>query len=224
LTVPRAQFWFLYALFLVFCVAVLAYRNAKKTLAGALLFVSATTYLTQNYYPEQLHIAYVTNNFVFFAAGASASLVEQLPWRRIATPAFGAIGGFISIWVLIYLYRIPTTPDSSAISLILAFSGISAVVAISVLIAKFVPSSALTLVGAMSMQIYLMHIIAGSGLRVFLSKGLGVQDAWIHLALGTIIGVCLPMTATLALNRLGIKALFEPPHWLSFSLRKNKGN
>lgn len=43
------------------------------------------------------------------------------------------------------------------------------------------------------MAIYLMHILAGSGTRILLSRFLGVTDAAAHLILGTIAGVAIPL-------------------------------
>ncbi|KAF1042143.1 MAG: hypothetical protein GAK35_02886 [Herbaspirillum frisingense] len=45
------------------------------------------------------------------------------------------------------------------------------------------------------MPIFLMHILAGSGVRIGLRKFLGVESALVHVIAGTVAGVILPWLA-----------------------------
>jgi EpsI family protein len=56
-------------------------------------------------------------------------------------------------------------------------------------------SSRLAYFGRNSIEIYLVHIIAGSGVRIVLGRPLGIADAATHLVLGTAFGVGLPLFA-----------------------------
>jgi peptidoglycan/LPS O-acetylase OafA/YrhL len=69
----------------------------------------------------------------------------------------------------------------------------------------------LAYVGQHSMEIYLIHILASSGARIALQKGLGVTDASMHLAVGMLFGIGVPLLVAFAAQRGGIKWLFEAP-------------
>ncbi|HBY2491476.1 TPA: hypothetical protein MIS32_26015, partial [Klebsiella pneumoniae] len=51
----------------------------------------------------------------------------------------------------------------------------------------------LCFLGRYSMPIYLMHVLVGSGVRIFMSKILGVYNVGIHLFLGIFLGILMPI-------------------------------
>ena len=65
------------------------------------------------------------------------------------------------------------------------------------------------------MAIYLMHILTGSGTRILLGRVLGIHSAALHILLGCLAGLLLPMLAFWLVGRLGIRGLFEAPPPLS---------
>ncbi|PNF98776.1 acyltransferase, partial [Stutzerimonas kunmingensis] len=78
-------------------------------------------------------------------------------------------------------------------------------------------------IGASSMTIYLMHILAGSGVRVILSKFLGIDSITAHLIIGTLIGTGAPLLAQVVINRYKLYFLLTPPKQISasqFHMRK----
>src|SRR3546814_17637920 len=72
-------------------------------------------------------------------------------------------------------------------------------------------------IGASSMTIYLMHILAGSGVRVILSKFLGIDSITAHLIIGTLIGTAPPLLAQVVVNRYKLYFLLTPPKQISDS-------
>lgn len=73
------------------------------------------------------------------------------------------------------------------------------------------------------MTIYLMHILAGSGVRVILSKFLGIDSIAAHLVVGTLIGLVAPLLAQIVINRFNLHFLLTPPKRISAShLRMRK--
>ena len=73
------------------------------------------------------------------------------------------------------------------------------------------------------MTIYLMHILAGSGVRVILSKFMGIDSITVHLLIGTLIGTAAPLVAQLIINRYRLHFLLAPPKRISashFRMRK----
>ncbi len=74
---------------------------------------------------------------------------------------------------------------------------------------------ALLFIGASSMTIYLMHILAGSGVRVILGKFLGIDSIAVHLIVGTLIGIAGPLIAQLVIQRYNLSFLLSPPKPMS---------
>jgi fucose 4-O-acetylase-like acetyltransferase len=211
---PRAQFWFLYALFLVVLTAILVYRRDTGVVVVAVLALSGLVYVFQASIPSALHSDYVVKNFVFFALGVvfiriKDRLIPRLPlWTGLGLLAFIA-GQYLFHGELELSFE-----DKGAGSLMLATVSILAVACLSMWIARFrIPW--LSALGRASMAIYLMHILAGSGARILLSRIFGVQDAVVHIAVGTLASILLPILAVWIWSRLGISGMLEAPARLS---------
>ena len=211
---PRAQFWFLYALFLVIMTAILVFRRDNPVLIRAVLFISAIAYCLQDGIPSVLHSHYVMKNFVFFALGIWFYTVKD----RLTTypgrwAAAGGIG-FVVAQILFHAGLGLTFEDKGISSLAVAVVSILAVASLCLWLARTPVHWVLTL-GAASMAIYLMHVLVGSGMRILLSRFLGIQDAVIHLLSGCLAGILLPLLIYLLLHRLRVRGLFEAPAMLS---------
>jgi len=79
-----------------------------------------------------------------------------------------------------------------------------------------------TYVGSNSMAICLMHILAGSGVRVILKSFLGIQSFAIHLVAGCVVGLLAPLAVVEIARRLGIPFLFAAPvsKWVGSLFRR----
>lgn len=72
-THPRAQFWFLYALFMVFILATLLYRKETyRYLLPVLIVISAGLYVYQDSLTKAFHFDYITRFLIFFLLGVFA--------------------------------------------------------------------------------------------------------------------------------------------------------
>ena len=69
----------------------------------------------------------------------------------------------------------------------------------------------MALLGRCSMEIYLLHILAASGIRIVITKLFGLHDPALHLLLGLIVGTFLPILVARTLRRRGGNWLFEWP-------------
>ncbi|KAA6183157.1 acyltransferase [Thiohalocapsa marina] len=211
---PRAQFWFLYALFLVFVTAILVYRRESGALLFGVLVVSALAYVFQARIPSLMHSDYVVKNLVFFALGVWFSSVRHrlAPWAG-PWAALGLVL-FIAVQTGFHLGLGLTHEDKGVASLLVAVVSILAVASLCIWLAR-APVRWVVALGGASMAIYVMHILAGSGARVLLSRFLGVQDALTQIVLGCLAGILLPMLALWLMRRLGISGLLSAPRWLS---------
>jgi fucose 4-O-acetylase-like acetyltransferase len=208
---PRAQFWFLYTLFGTFAIAGILYWKNSAAWTGAMLVLSIAIQLYGLAPVDLFLFNSFAQYFVFFALGVSAApLVARLDGLRPGVLALIALA-FIAEQV-IYLEQPVGARDvaGNLIGLGLAVSGIAATLAASQGFARL-NWNWLAYIGRHSMEIYLIHILASSGARIGLQKGLDVTDASLHLAIGMLFGIGVPLLVVYAARRGGITWLFTAP-------------
>ncbi|WP_441277075.1 acyltransferase family protein [Tardiphaga sp. 172_B4_N1_3] len=197
---PMAQFWFLYALMICHVLAVLIPNRIimiAVALAGLIVFMLL---------PIRPDLALTMHHLPFYVAGLYATRIVmawqprgRTGWTMLtviatAFTAAVAVGGQLSGF------------DANGIaSLPACILGITSVV----LLCKLLDETRhrwLALVGVMSMTIYVLHIMAGSGTRIIMQMLHVPPMPWIYLLAGTAAGVILPMIAHVVLQRLNLLA------------------
>lgn len=216
---PRAQFWFLYSLFLVFLVCSLVYSLAGRISSLLLLPIFSVLFLFKGEVDSWVWLKFIFTNTVFFVLGVWFGEVKVFFARYcgVLIFVFGAL-----FLVLQYFFNVLSGwnyNDGGVVYLALAGVSIFFVVSISMCLDKL-GVAWLAYIGASSMAIYLMHILAGSGVRVVLDKLLKVQDVSLHLALGTLIGIVAPLLANFVIKHYGWNFFYTPPKALSVSSLK----
>jgi fucose 4-O-acetylase-like acetyltransferase len=214
LTEPRAQFWFLYALFILSVIGALLYARLQPRFYGAVVFLSALIFIYQNLLPDFLNSDYVYYSFVFFAMGIwfnayKGTLLERS--RQLLAPAFLL---FVTGQWLFHGYFGMNYKDIGLPLLLLTSVSILFIVLLSRVLSEW-PMKWLSFLGYSSMAIYLMHVLAGSGVRVILQKFLGVEDAVIHLVAGVSLAVLIPLLALQLFRRWDLMFLIEAPKVIS---------
>ena len=207
---PRAQFWFLYALFFVFVLSIVLYGSKSKKVFLPIFLLSAVAYGLQQYAPRQMLVDFLIQNFVFFAFGVwftnIAAAIEAQPGRIAAFTLLVTAG-------LEYQFHIishHTYTDRGWMSLMVALSAILLVTSLSMLLARK-PVQWFITIGTLSMPIYLMHILAGSGVRVILSKFLHVDNVYLHIFAACLIGIVVPIIAAKIMLKLHMDYMFQAP-------------
>lgn len=214
---PRAHFWFLYALFFIFLTATPIYRRLDTRWHLAITIAATFICVFRDGIPGGIPANFIYEYFVFFALGVSIGPVVPHLTRHagrltlISIPAFAAFQ-FAFHLVLDLDYATP----HRLMALALAAVSIIAVVALCLKLEKS-ETGWLAAIGNASLGIYLMHILAGSGVRIVLHKVLEIDSAAVHLALGTIAGVALPLLAMRIMNGSRLAVLLSPPLALSMS-------
>lgn len=211
-TEPRAQFWFLYALFLVYFVSALALKIVG---AGSLLFLftlSVVLYIVSLGVNASLNINFITDNLVFFLMGAVFMRMDLIGLNNKYLMAIVIILALSGQYL--YHYTGYTYNDKGFYLLLLSSISLIAVVYVSEWLSKFQLNS-LAYVGASSMAIYLMHILAGSGSRILLSKVLEVDSLVLHLLVGVLLGIFAPLIALRIIDYYKIPYLFSFPIYKS---------
>lgn len=212
---PRAHFWFLYVLFFVFALASLVFRRSSLMWSSGVFVGSLILYFFGSQLPDLYLFNALSRNFVYFAAGVISSFL-LLKLNR-ANNRWIVL--FLALFILSqwgYHQELGLHYGSSAPfeKLLLGLISVLFVVFLAQWLIKF-ELRWLTFLGRHSMTIYLVHILAGSGCRIILQKGYGVTDVGIHLIIGTLGGILLPLVFYFGCVRFGLGALFSPPKVLA---------
>ena len=211
---PRAQFWFLYALFIVFTVFAFLTVWSDKRLHAALLGLFAILYIFKSYLSLNLVTNFLYSYAVFFALGVCFNAVNdwvegQIPLLLVLFAAFFLVAQYLFHVTYGLAYDHGGWP-----TLGLATVSIFFVVTIAIWLSRFA-SGWLQMLGGASMSIYLMHILAGSGARVIFKNYLHVTDVTAHVIVGLAFGLCLPLAAHLWIQRFGWEFLLVCPKRMS---------
>ncbi len=207
---PRAQFWFLYALFFVFLTCTLIFTVLKERFSLIVFLFACTLYLSSSLFTYFAPFSFVANNLVFFMLGV---MFTQIELNRRLSSGYLFVIALASFVVAQYIFHGIFEKDYSdrgIASFVLACVSIFFIVMLSkVLAVRSV--SIIAYIGASSMAIYLMHIVAGSGVRVILSKFMSIDDMFMHIMAGSFFGIMFPILAVQIVQRLNIPYVFSAP-------------
>lgn len=217
--VPRAQFWFLYALFFIFAlVGAIYYIGGRKTL-WPLFLVSVAMIVFSDYFRNIWVFSSYANYLVYFMIGVVFSFyaaeIFNMIWNKNLLVCLVLGATFLTAQWYFHIHLGLTYLDRGWLSMIVAFVSIGFVVSCSMLLSKFNITLLLS-IGSMSMVIYLLHIFAASGVRIILSKVLGVGDFYVHLVAAMLFGVALPLLVLRMSMLLNVNFILKPPRGLSF--------
>jgi len=213
---PGGQFWFLYSLFFMIVIAVLIFRRIS-TLHILLVAAGASLlHFVPSPFPRFLPLGHIFFNFCYFCIGMLfmefQANAQRLKFTLIGPVALVFLGGET-------LLQMQVAPNP-LLGYAVAVAGIG-FVAIGCMCLDRFPAQLrwLAWLGASSMTIYLVHILAGSGARIVLAKALHVRDYWLHMAVDTGVGLLLPIAFARAAHALKADFLFRIPPVLSVERR-----
>lgn len=210
---PVKQFWFFYALLLI-ASAFYVLRRAGVPFWGCLVFALVGRHLALNDGLSSWGILNVAaSELVYFALG----MIGARHAGRISTSlepagAWLLIGGSFVLVTMSVLHVVPTQPLVTQWSeLGTALAGIAGTAALATLLARWRGLDVVRTWGVNSLQIFVAHTLASASLRIFLRKFLGVDDALVHLVLGTVAGIAGPMLLVRICERFGFRYAFAFP-------------
>lgn len=207
---PIMQFWFLYALFLISLLYYLLRRCGLGSLGVLAVFVAFWATDSRVSLGRWSPLYATRRNGLYYALG---SVLERYGWierfDRAQTPlmALTAILGYCV--VIVWAAQLRTTPV--LFTLIVTLCGIAASIALAVLLGRVRGTDFIRVMGVYSLEIYVAHTIALAGVRIFLQKALEIQDTSLHLMLGTIGGIVLPLMLSWLCRRYHAEPLFRFP-------------
>lgn len=198
---PRAQFWFLYYLFLYFCLLAIIIKvfqclNHKYLilvifLISLVLFEIVLFTYRHSISPKILSSIFF-GFFVYFMAGVLCS--SQFNMQRLFNQKSLLFLGLLFI-AGHYIYHVTygfTYKTPTSIRPLLAMVSILFVIVLSYQLSR-VKFNFLRQIGEASMPIFLMHIIILAGTRVAIQKKLGLDEWYIHLLVAFILSITIPM-------------------------------
>lgn len=205
---PRAHFWFLYELFIFSIICSFCCRRSWQTVVIAI--VALCLYCSGDWGNSINIIRYFKHNFLFFVIGIlAAPLILSLKFshRALATVFILFIFSQFIFHETLQLYFL----DKSLLSLMLALLGCLFIFGLAQIAPHSKPAQLLSLLGKHSLAIYLIHVIALAAVRILLMRVFGIDDWLLHLTIGTIAGITLPLLISLLAARYGWHFLFKAP-------------
>ncbi len=209
---PWAQFWFLYAILMMYlCFFVLkSFRNygvPVMSLVAVLLFFKPIP-------SEYLGLAGFSTGFLFFMAGVCLKPYSQ-NWGEMKRTALYfpvVLCIFIVSAYALFSYTIEATRLPGGAHpfyfILLAVPGIAACLFLSIFLAQHSWFPFLKVLGKYSLQIYVVHMLAGVGTRIILQTVFHVTNPLLHMGVGVSVAVVVPVLLALLAAKFHIPYLF----------------
>ncbi len=189
---PILIFWFFYVLFVI----LILYKFAHDLKASPIHFFVFSIFLYCLHLIQPIVTSWEVLDSVFrftiyFAIGAAMSsrIMPRLSQINIFTLISVTISGFLAITAIVWL----NIAENQLLVPLIAMIGVSATIALSILLDQFKFAKFVKLWGVLSLQIYVVHTICTSGTRILLQKFFGFTEPSIHIILGTMVGIYAPI-------------------------------
>ncbi len=211
LWLPRAQFWFLYVLFVFFSVPTIIFSIFSKKSVILLFLLSIILYVYPLNFSANLIFRLLKGYFVFFVFGIFFSLYFKVEQISNLFSLSLLTSGFIISQYLFHATLGLHYSDIGFESLLLALVSILFLVSLSSQISTLIPNKVLANIGKLSMAIYILHTLASSGARIVLSHVANVHSFEIHIIVGCLAGLLIPIFIVSIVNKLKFPYLFSAP-------------
>ena len=201
---PVAQYWYLYALFFLFCIWT-AFSGVLKNWQITLIVVLI------GYLAPLFGIPLGSLDVVFYSALAFGigtfvdfkSLTKLRAWAKCLVVILHIITGII--FILLKKIEAPFIKE-----IMILFGIYSSIMFISILQNCKAMARFLDFVNKYSFQIYLLHTIFTAGTRIILLR-LNITQWWIHILLGTAIGLAFSVLAAVIAKKVKFLNFFFFP-------------
>lgn len=188
LFIPRSQFWFLYALFFINLLNIAFFKISYSY--G--VFIAIIIWIL--YQSLQIDIKPFDKTFLnlfYFSFGILLFKYYSFFKNIIQSKSFFLINMIIFSFSIYGYFNFPI--DKWFNLIFPQLSGSFVVFFISSYLSDKSKFSFLEYLGINSLIIYLVHLLAGNGLRIFMFRFLKIENSFIHVILGTLTGLLLPI-------------------------------
>lgn len=197
---PSAQFWFLFVLiiFRIFTY-VISYRILLPCTLAAFLIGSILNSNTLGF--NAYHYS------LFFALGYRDITIMAGRMTNVLCGVIAVLAGTLLLMSTVAVYN-AGIPYDSILALGSAVCGSAFIICSAQIFSSTKLGSVSNLFGRYSLHIYILHIIAASGVRVICVKtGLLTNGYWL-LAVCTIVGLVAPIISYHVMRKVGLEVLF----------------
>jgi len=211
---PWGQFWFIYALFLMHLVYTLVSRSGRFT-AGIMFAIGIWLFFN----PIHLNFAALGGfsiHFIFFVCGIYLRkyLVDM---EALSLPLWATLSLLVILLGCGYFVfenvLAPTRLSGGSHPYYLIYFsilGITACISLAQYLAKKNSFQFLKIIGIYSLQIYLVHMLAGAGTRLILQQVFHLQNWVLHILLGVAAALVFPIMLQKISEKIKFPYLFEP--------------
>ena len=210
---PWGQFWFLYALLLMHIAYAIfgnvgKYTTSLTFTAAAILFFFPFPIDAFAFFGFRTHFLFFASGIVFRDQFMQAGKNTLPLWVTVLLLAALTGSGYFIFENLIAPIRLV---ESSHFSYFLYLSalGIIACSALSQYLARRNIAQFLQVLGTHSLQIYLVHMLAGVGMRMALLHVFGIVNWIMHITIGVTFALLTPILMKKILDRLNFPYMFE---------------
>ena len=213
---PPMQFWFLYALFLqVLVIGLLSKLGLSR---GAIFGIGLVLYLTSTWVPvgSWLPLYQAREALVYTSLGVllgEPSRLRAIEQQPATTYAAITCAGLLAVIGALTL----KLEQHYLAALLVALLGSAGTLSLCLLLERATfPSLArvrahVVTWGTASLAIFVAHTLASAAVRIALQKVLHVENPPLHLALGILVGIYVPLTLYILSQRYKLPYLFEWP-------------
>ncbi len=206
---PIMQFWFLYTLFFILCVYAV-WRKVCKLSPVSFLIFSAVIYC--------LHVFDVSfgpwgvlylfrRHAIYFALGVILGNSKFLPKLSHIKDTKLILATIMSLAIIAFTIHLQISNNGLIIPVV-AIYGITASLAIAIFLSRYQWVHFVKNWGILSLEIFVAHSIASSVFRNLLAKLLQIHHPTIHLIIGTLIGIYIPIYLDQWCRKIGFPYLF----------------
>lgn len=205
---PINQYWFLYVIFLMY-ITYWFVRHWRFSNTHLLIF--ALLLYSMNAIWPHIAVGDVLSSYcsflLYFALGAKIAetpllaSVQALDGRRLT---IAAICGYAVIVPAVVL----NVSSLSFLHAALALIGMTATIALAMIVTRSPLESVVRILGVYSLEIYVAHTIFSAAARIAMLKLLGYSDPLAHVAIGTAVGIVFPLLLAIWAPKLGFPYLF----------------
>lgn len=213
-TSPVAQYWFLYALFFLFCIwAGLGGILKNWQIAALVVLIS--------YLAPALGISLGCFEVVFYS-GLAFGVGTFVKFEKI-TKISNLVKWLVVLSHLavgILLIKLNRIEDPWVKEFMVLFGIYSSILFISLIQNSKLVARFLLFINKYSFQIYLLHTIFTAGIRIILLR-VGIGEWWIHVVVGTICGLVFSVLAAFIAEKIKfLNFFFFPTKTLKLSKRR----
>ncbi len=217
--IPEGQLWFLPWLIAVTVVAALTQPWVSRVRGAAVLVLAGLLALAVWGYDPLYAFTRGWALLLPFLVGCVVTSTRHAAMARRLPVVLVVAGLGTAVWLWVGLETGSATPTTggsgrTASTVVLGvlgcLAGTLATLALAALVARSRMSGLVALIGRRSLEIFLAHIVVASGTRILLEQ-VGVTDPWVHLVLGTSLGVVVPVVIAVVAERLRWSWVFGLP-------------